>query len=157
MLVEEKPGTPQADRAKELLDILAKGISSFTPYQPKSNGIFTFNDTVVQLVLILPDLDAEEDFDDLKSTVSDFTTKTFKKTKLKITSALTLKGASLLLVADFKTLSLAREYVNTYKSSIEELGDYQNNKCLIITQENLKKLIESDNFEGYKTFHDLNY
>ncbi|MFM7724273.1 MAG: tetratricopeptide repeat protein, partial [Bacteroidota bacterium] len=31
MIVEEKPGTPQADRAKELLEILAKGISSFTP------------------------------------------------------------------------------------------------------------------------------
>ncbi|MEY4216206.1 MAG: hypothetical protein RLZZ68_662 [Bacteroidota bacterium] len=156
-LVEEKPGTPQADRAKELLGILSKGVSSFTPYQPKSNGIFKFNDTVVQLVLILPDVDAEEDFDDLKSTVSDFTTKTFKKSKLKITSALTLKGSSLLLVADFKTLTLAREYVNTYKSSVDDLGDYQNNKCLIITQENLKKLIESDNFEEYKSFHDLNY
>ncbi|MFM7723525.1 MAG: hypothetical protein ACKO7O_01915, partial [Bacteroidota bacterium] len=58
----KSPKVPQADRAKELLDILSKGISSFTPYQPKSNGIFTFNDTVVQLVLILPDLDAEEDF-----------------------------------------------------------------------------------------------
>jgi tetratricopeptide (TPR) repeat protein len=157
ILVEEKPGTPQADRAKELLEILAKGVSSFTPYQPKSNGIFKFNDTIVQLVLILPDMDAEEDFDDLKSTVSDFTTKNFKKSKLKITSALTLKGASLLLVADFKTLTLAREYVNTYKSSIDELENYQNNKCLIITQENLKKLIESDNFEEYITFHDLNY
>ena len=108
-------------------------------------------------MLILPDVDAEEDFDDLKSTVSDFTTKTFKKSKLKITSALTLKGSSLLLVADFKTLTLAREYVNTYKSSVDDLGDYQNNKCLIITQENLKKLIESDNFEEYKSFHDLNY
>jgi len=37
------------------------------------------------------------------------------------------------------------------------LGEYQNNKISIITQENLKKLIESDNFEGYKTFYDLNY
>lgn len=156
-LIEEKPGTVQAAKAKELLDLLAKGLSSFTAYQPKSNGIFNYNDTVVQLVLILPDLDQEEDFDDLKSSVSDFTTKVFKKTKLKITSALTLKGANLLLVADFKTLSLAREYINTYKASATELGEFQNNKCLIITQENLKKLIESDNFEGYKMFHDLNY
>jgi hypothetical protein len=156
-LIEEKPGTVQAAKAKELLDLLAKGLSSFTAYQPKSNGIFNYNDTVVQLVLILPDLDQEEDFDDLKSSVSDFTTKVFKKTKLKITSALTLKGANLLLVADFKTLSLARDYINTYKASATELGEFQNNKCLIITQENLKKLIESDNFEGYKMFHDLNY
>jgi hypothetical protein len=49
------------------------------------------------------------------------------------------------------------DYLNLYKASIDILGDFQNNKILIISQENLKKLIESDNFEGYKTFYDLNY
>jgi len=156
-ILEEKPGTPQAIKAKEMLDILAKGVSSFTPYQAKKSSIFQLNDTVTQFILVLPDLEQEEDFDDMKSSVSDFTTKNFKKPKLKITTALTLKGANLLLVADFKSVSLAREYVNLYKASVEELGDYQDNKCLIITQENLKKLIETDNFEEYKTFHDLNY
>lgn len=156
-LIEEKPGSTQAMKAKELLEILAKGVSAFTPYQAKSNGMFTFNDSVTQLVLILPNLEVEDDFDNLKIAVSDFTTKLFKKSKFKITAALTLKGASLLLVADFKSVKLARDFVNTYKASGEDLGEYQKNTCLIITQENLKKLIESDNFEEYSTFHDLNY
>ncbi|NDB34428.1 MAG: hypothetical protein EB023_03590 [Flavobacteriia bacterium] len=67
-----------------------------------------------------------------------------------------LKSLFLTLIAFASVLS-ANEYLNAFKAGIEELGDYQNNKCLIITQENLKKLIESDNFEAYKTFHDLNY
>ena len=156
-LLEEKPGTPQAIKAKELLEILAKGVSSFTPYKPNKSSIYHFNDTVNQFVLVLPDLEREDDFNNFKGTISDFTTKNFKKSKLKITTALTLKGANLLLIADFKSVTLAREYVNTFKASFEDLGEYQSNKCLIITQENLKKLIESDNFEEYKVFHDLNY
>jgi hypothetical protein len=102
-------------------------------------------------------LDAEEDFDDLKSSVSDFSTKTFKKSKPKVTSAMTLKETNMVLVSDFKTIAAAMDFVNLYKASTDVLGEYQNNKISIITQENLKKLIESDNFEGYKTFYDLNY
>ena len=154
-VIEEKPGTPQADRAKELLTILEKGVSAFDPYRPKSNGVFVFNDSVPQFVMVL--LDAEEDFDDLKSTVSDFSTKTFKKSKPKVTSAMTLKETNMVLISDFKTIAAAMDFVNLYKASTDVLGEYQNNKIAIITQENLKKLIESDNFEGYKTFYDLNY
>jgi hypothetical protein len=154
-VIEEKPGTPQADRAKELLTVLEKGVSTFVPYRPKSNGVFVFNDSVPQFVMVL--LDAEEDFDDLKSSVSDFSTKTFKKSKPKVTSAMTLKETNMVLVSDFKTIAAAMDFVNLYKASTDVLGEYQNNKISIITQENLKKLIESDNFEGYKTFYDLNY
>jgi hypothetical protein len=102
-------------------------------------------------------LDEEEDFDELKASVSDFTSKSFKKNKLKVTSALSTKETKMVLVADFKSSTLAMDYLNLYKASIDILGDFQNNKISIISQENLKKLIESDNFDGYKTFYDLNY
>lgn len=154
-LIEEKPGSPQADRAKELLTLLEKGVSKFETYAPKSTGNYIFNDSVPQFVFIL--LDEEEDLDDLKSTVANFTTKEYKKSKLKITSALTLKETNMAVVSDFKTTTGAQEFINLYKASIDILGDFQNNKIAIITQENLKKLIESDNFEGYKEFYDLNY
>jgi hypothetical protein len=70
---------------------------------------------------------------------------------------MTLKETNMVLVSDFKTIAAAMDFVNLYKASTDVLGEYQNNKISIITQENLKKLIESDNFEGYKTFYDLNY
>ncbi len=154
-IMDEKQGTPQAIRAKELLDILTKGTSKFVPYQAKTNGIYVYNDTVPQLIFIL--LDDEEDVEDLKSEVSDFVTKIYKKTKLKVTAAMTLKETKLVLVAEFKGVSSAQEFIDLYKSSFEQLGDFQNNKLKIITQENLKKLIESDNFETFNQFYDLNY
>jgi len=154
-LIDEKQGTPQAIRAKELLDILAKGTSKFEAYKPKSNGMFVYNDSVPQLILVL--LDEEEDVEDLKSEVSDFVTKVYKKSKLKITTAMTLKETKMVLVSDLKGVSAAQDFINLYKSSFEQLGDFQNNKIKIITQENLKKLIESDNFEAYNQFYDLNY
>jgi hypothetical protein len=154
-IIEEKPGTPQAIRAKELLAILEKGVSVFEPDVAKSNGIFVYNDSVTQFIMVL--LDEEEDFDELKASVSDFTSKSFKKNKLKVTSALSTKETKMVLVADFKNSTMAMDYLNLYKASIDILGDFQNNKILIISQENLKKLIESDNFDGYKTFYDLNY
>ena len=156
-IIEEKPGTPQAVQSKELLVLLEKGVSVFEPYKPKTNGIFVLNESVNQFVLILLDEKEEEDFDDLKATVSDFTSQNFKQVSLKLTTAITKKEHNLLLVSDFKTISKAKEYINTYKASVDDLGDYQNNTIVIITQENLKKLIESDNFDEYKTFYDLNY
>lgn len=156
-IIEEKPGTPQAVRSKEMLLLLEKGVSVFEPYKPKTNGIFIMNESVNQFVLILLDEKDEEDFDDLKATVSDFTSQNFKQVSLKLTTAMTKKEHNLLLVSDFKTVSKAKEYINTYKASVDDLGDYQNNTIVIITQENLKKLIESDNFDEYKTFYDLNY
>jgi hypothetical protein len=137
--------------------LLEKGVSVFEPYKPKTNGIFVLNESVNQFVLILLDEKEEEDFDDLKATVSDFTSQNFKQVSLKLTTAMTKKEHNLLLVSDFKTISKAKEYINTYKASVDDLGDYQNNTIVIITQENLKKLIESDNFDEYKTFYDLNY
>lgn len=156
-IIEEKPGSPQAIQAKELLVLLEKGVSVFEPYKPKTNGVFVMNESVNQFVLILLDEKEEEDFDDLKATVSDFTSQNFKQVSLKLTTAMTKKEHNLLLVSDFKSISKAKEYINTYKASVDDLGDYQNNTIVIITQENLKKLIESDNFDEYKTFYDLNY
>lgn len=154
-IIEEKQGSEQAKRAKEILDLIKSGVSKFEPYTVKKNGIFAFNDTVPQFIFIL--LDEEEDIDDLKSDVADFTTKAYKKAKVKVSSVLTLKETPLVIISEFKNISIAQDFVNAFKSGYEFLGDFQNNRIHIITQENLKKLIESDNFEGYKDFYDLNY
>jgi hypothetical protein len=61
------------------------------------------------------------------------------------------------LVADFPTAKIAWDYLNAYKAGFEYLDDYQNNKIYIISQENLKKLIESSKFDDYKAFFIDNY
>ena len=56
------------------------------------------------------------------------------------------------LVKEFENIRLAQEYINSYKAGYEILDEYQDNKIYSIGKNNLKILIESSNFEEYKSF-----
>jgi hypothetical protein len=76
---------------------------------------------------------------------------------LKVQSKLTLNETGFILISEFASIKLANDYILAYKAGYEQLDQWQNNRIQIITLENLKKLIESSNFELYKEFYDLNY
>jgi hypothetical protein len=57
-----------------------------------------------------------------------------------------------ILVKEFENIKLAQEYINSYKAGYEILDEFQNNKIYSIGRENLKILIETSNFEEYKSF-----
>lgn len=154
-IIEEKPGTPQATRAKEMLDILKNGYSKNEPVNFNKTYSFTYNSDVPQYVIVL--MEDEDDVDDAKGVISDFTTRNLKLTKMKISSKLTLSEKNLVLIQEFSKIKDAADYINAFKAGFEDLGDFQNNKIYIITQENLKKLIESSKFDEYKLFYDDNY
>ena len=101
-------------------------------------------------------LDEGEELEDLKYEVSNVAA-IAGKNKLKVTAALSLKGRNLVLVSEFKTIGLAADFLQQIKASFNESEIFVDNKILIITQENLKKLIETDTFDSYKDFYDLNY
>jgi hypothetical protein len=102
-------------------------------------------------------LDEEEEVGDARNAISDFTTKQYKLAKLKVASRMTLTEVPFVIITEFNSVKLANDYINAYKASYQYLNDWQNNRIQIITQENLKKLIESSNFDAYKEFYDLNY
>jgi len=154
-IIEEKPGTPQAQRAKEMLDIIKNGYSKNEPVNFNKNYLFSYNPDVAQYVIVL--MDQEDDVDDAKGIISDFTTRKLKLTKMKISSKLTLTEKHMVLIQEFSKIRDAEDYVNAYKAGFEDLGEYQDNNIYIITQENLKKLIESSKFDEYKLFYDDNY
>ncbi|MFM7758681.1 MAG: tetratricopeptide repeat protein [Crocinitomicaceae bacterium] len=154
-IIEEKPGTPQAQRAKEMLDIIKNGYSKNEPVNFNKNYSFSYNPDVAQYVIVL--MDEEDDVDDAKGVISDFTTRKLKLTKMKISSKLTLTEKHMVLIQEFSKIKDAEDFVNAYKAGFEDLGEYQDNNIYIITQENLKKLIESSKFEEYKLFYDDNY
>ncbi|MFM7636992.1 MAG: tetratricopeptide repeat protein [Crocinitomicaceae bacterium] len=154
-IIEEKPGTPQAQRAKEMLDIIKNGYSKNEPVNFNKNYSFSYNPDVAQYVIVL--MDEEDDVDDAKGVISDFTTRKLKLTKMKISSKLTLTEKHMVLIQEFSKIKDAEDFVNAYKAGFDDLGEYQDNNIYIITQENLKKLIESSKFEEYKLFYDDNY
>ena len=154
-IIDEKPGSPQAIRAKEMLDIITKGYSINEALPVAKQGIYTYNDSVTQFLIVL--MDQEEDANDAKNDITDFNTKKFKSLKLKVQSKLTLNETGFILISEFESIKLANDYIFSYKAGYEQLDQWQNNRIQIITLENLKKLIESSNFESYKEFYDLNY
>ena len=154
-IIEEKPGSEQALRAKEMIDIINNGFSKNEQLPTPKPSVFIYNEKVTQFIIVL--MDEEEDANDAKNDISDFTSKQFKNLKLKVQSKLTLKETSFVLVAEFASIKLASDYIVAFKAGYDQLDQWQNNRIQIITQENLKKLIESSNFELYKEFYDLNY
>lgn len=155
-IIDEKPKSDQAIRAKEMLDILKKGYSIFdTKVSKKEASIFTFIPNVVQYVIVIPDED--EDTEDMRTTIANFSNRAFKLSKVKVSVKTTLLEKNFILISDFPTGKIAWDYLNTYKAGAEFLDDYQNNKIFIINQENLKKLIETSKFEEYKGFFIDNY
>ncbi len=154
-VIDEKPGTPQAIRAKEMLDIIKNGYSKNDPVNFNKTYSFTYNSDAVQYVIVL--MDDEDDVDDAKGIIADFTIRELRLTKLKISPKLTLLEKHMVLIQEFSKIGDAEQYINSYKAGFEYLNEYQDNKIYIITQENLKKLIETSKFDEYKLFYDDNY
>ena len=155
-IINEKPKSDQAIRAKEMLEILKKGYSKFEVTQAaKAQSIFVDIPNVSQYVIVL--LDDDEDADDLRTAVANFSTKAFKTAKVKASVKTTLDEKNFVLVSEFPTTKIAWDFLNAYKAGAEYLDDYQNNKIFIINQENLKKLIETSKFDEYKGFFIDNY
>ena len=85
--------------------------------------------------------------------VSDFTSKSLKRRDLKVTSKMTMKNTSFVMIQKFDNQKQAQEYINAFKAGYEYLRNYQDNKIYIINQENLKKLIETSKFDEYNSFY----
>jgi hypothetical protein len=154
-IVEEKPKSDQATRAKEMLDIIKNGYSKSIPANFDKKSIFIDVPNAVQYVIVL--LDTDEDIEEARNAISDFSGKGFKLAKVKVSQKMTLNETNFILVQEFQTAKIASEYINAYKAGFEYLDDFQNNKIYIINQENLKKLIETSKFDDYKVFYDDNY
>ena len=155
LIIEEKPQTEQAKRAKEMLDIIQSGYSKNEELDFNKKYFFEYVSDVPQYVIVL--LDEEDDTDFSKGTISDFAVKKFKSSKLRVSSKITLSEKSFILVQEFASITLANKFIDAYKAGFEFIDDLQDNKIYIITQENLKKLIETAKFEEYKLFYLDNY
>lgn len=151
-IIEEKPGTPQAIRAKEMLDIIKNGVSKNEAVSFEKKYAFNFDDKGTQYVIIV--LDADDDGEDAKNIISDFSNKKFKAQKVKVNQRLTNAEKNFILVSEFTSIKGAKDYIDAYKAGFEILDDLQDNKIFIISTENLKKIIENSKFDEYKLFYD---
>ena len=134
---------------------IKNGYSKSVPANFEKKSIFVDVPNAVQYVIVL--LDDDEDIEEARNAVADFSNKGFKLAKVKVSQKMTLTEKNFVLVQEFQSAKIAGEYINAYKAGFEYLDDFQNNKIYIINQENLKKLIETSKFDEYKGFFIDNY
>lgn len=155
LIIEENPKADQATRAKEMLEIIQVGYSKNEEINFNKIYIFNFQSDVPQFVIVLPDED--EDIEDIKGMISDFVSEKFRSSKLRVSSKITLAEDPFILIQEFPSISIANDFIDTYKAGFEYLDYLQDNKIYIISQENLKKLIETAKFDEYISFYNDNY
>jgi len=154
-VIAEYPGTPEAQRANELLEIIKNGYSENLPFDFEKKGVFSYDDKAELRVIIF--LDEKQSSSMAKSKISDFNREFFSRDKLKVSSKIYGAEQSVILVDEFENDMDAAEYIRVYKRTRKYLLDLQNAKILMITNDNLKVLFQRRNLEEYEIFHDEYY
>jgi len=153
-VIEEKPGTPQAEVAEDLLKILKDGYSENEMLSFEPDYIYKRAFSEKHYVFILLDKEEDEDIEDLKSAVKGFNKKKHKAGGFQVSLTKTAKKEPFVLVKEFDNSRAAQEYINTFKAGYEYLEEFQNNAIYSIGKTNLKLLIESSKLLQYKSFFD---
>lgn len=149
-LKAEYPGSPEAKRAEEMLNILKNGYSKSGTADFNSKNIYSHSTTGDFWMIIVLSDDDEKKLFNVKNKVADFNALYFSKNKL-ITETKLIGSENVITVktTDWKTAKL---YVEKFKLSKTELGTISSSSIFYITKDNLIKLFESGKIEGYEDF-----
>lgn len=153
-VIAQYPGTPEAGRAQELLDILNNGYSENIEANFASKYPFTYDDRAELIVFVI--LDQNVSSNGAKTRITDFHREYFSRDKLKVDSKVFGNG-SIVLISDFEDEASATKYIGVYKRTRKYLLDLQNAKIMMITKENLKTMFQKQNLAVYEQFYEEYY
>ncbi len=154
-LILEYPGTSEAARAQELLDIIKSGYSENIDAEFGDKYPFIYNDRAEYMVIVF--LDKKQSSNAAKSKIVDFQREYFSRKKLKVSSKLYNADQSMIMIRTFDTEAEAGEYIRVYKKTRKYLLDLQKAKILMISKDNLKILIQKQNLEMYENYYEEYY
>ena len=154
-LVTEYPGTDEAIRGQEMIDIIKNGYSENIEADFGSKYPFIYNERADSKVLVF--LEKNQSSNIAKSKVVDFQREFFSRLSLKVSSKIYTSDESVILITGFKDESEANEYIRVYKKTRKYLLDLQNAKIFIITSDNMKILFQKQNLEEYENYYDEYY
>lgn len=168
-------GTEEADRAAELLGDLNEAKAKLAREENKSDqtttdapdpsadedlntSMFKFDEESEHFfALIFPKADASST--DLKETIADFNSQSFRNDNLRITNSFIDREHQIIIVRSFSDKSKAMDYYNTFaanQSTLKEINqkDYQ---TFVITTKNFTTLFRNKNADVYMAFFQANY
>ncbi|MDC1403393.1 hypothetical protein N8328_03215 [Crocinitomicaceae bacterium] len=150
LIVKEFPKTPEAIRAKEMIDIIKNGFSKFEPVDLTENPLFTYDDQLEHYVLIF--IPKGDNSSLSKNKIVDFNKEFYSRAKLRVSSKIFGDVQSIVVIDKFENDLEAKEYIRTFKATRKHLMDLQGAKTTLITQPNLKTLFETQKLREYEMF-----
>ncbi len=154
-VTEEYPGSNEALKAQEMLDIIKNGYSKNIAADFGSKYPFIFNERAKYKVIIF--LEPKQKSNLSKSRIIDFHREYFSRDKLKVSSKIYGKDQSVVMISEFEKESDASEYIRVYKKTRKYLLDLQHNKIFMISKDNLKILFQKQNLNLYEEYYEEYY
>ena len=149
-ITKQFPGSPEAKKANELLDILKKGVSVNQTANFNTESIYKFveGQTLWVILFLAPNSDSNA----AKNKISLFNDEEYTGKEITVSSKMFDENQSIVVLKAF-TQTDAEEYVDNFKSNKTNLEEYANLPIYLISQENMKVLFETHKLEEYKTFY----
>ncbi|MCZ4410424.1 hypothetical protein O3Q51_16530 [Cryomorphaceae bacterium 1068] len=149
MARDEKKNNPDSDVADA---------SEPTDTAPVNTSMYNVNDDSEHFfALIFPK--AEDSSTDLKVSIADFNTASFRNDNLRITNSFIDRDHQIIIVRSFKDKADAMNYFNTFavnKAALKEINE-KGYQTFVITTKNFTTLFRNKNAEVYQSFFEENY
>ena len=157
MLVEEFPGTPEAERASELIGLIKNGVPANEPVDfSMPVEIFNYDNAAEYYVMVY--LVGDESTTDARTSIANFNREFFGRERLRSPEAqIYSEDVSFVVVKKFKEKADAEDYVRVFKRTKKHLGDLQTNKIIYISPENYRTLLKDKKLKEYEQFFNDNY
>ncbi len=155
-VVAQYPGTEEAGRATEMLDIIKNGYSKNIEADFSNKSIYEYSDKGHYVIIYL---DPKTSSNGPKTSVVNFTREFFSRQQLKVSSKIYDLDAdiSTIVVQEFATDLEALEYIRVFKNTRKHIGNLQSAKILAISQKNLQTLFSTRKLTEYESFYEEYY
>ena len=150
-VLAEYPGTPEAERAEFMIDVIKNGYSPDIAADFDAKSVFEYSTSSPLLMIVM--LEKTDNTNTVKTNVSNFSREFFSADKLKVQLSQFNEEQQFLMIREFPTEAKAKKYMSSFLKTKKYIGELQNRKVFIITNENFVKLIGNKNLEGYLKFY----
>lgn len=154
-VILEYPESLEAERAKEMIDIINNGYSVNEEYDFDKKSLFNYDNKAKLKVIVM--LDKETNSNSAKVKIVDFNREFFSRKRINVASSAYSSDQSMVILSDFENESDAADYIRVYRQTRKHLMDLQNAQIMMITDENLKVVIQQQKLKEYETFYEEYY
>ena len=153
-VIDEYPGSDEAVRAQELMDLINNGVPPFEAFSMPLTEVFSLDS---KEYFVIVELKKDQESGALSTNVSDYNRIYFRRLELTSFAQIYNSDTSFIVVKKFNTISGAKEYIKDFKKAKSYVDKLKNNEIMLISKENLKTVLLKFKLAEYKSFYENNY